>query len=180
MLRLLEDIEPKSIWMSGKLGMLFLREVLPKCPTDILNDPAVIKLLEIMDQWNHNEPFPDTYPLIQKLNKLKIQWSDAHFNSAIRLYSGCNFLELLISFHDLYDLTADYTDIYDILCNSIFTWSFLPASHIRIHDILVQNLPKILDWKIDAQESFGNLENVLFYLSEDDQIKALYNLEILR
>lgn len=48
-----------------------------------------------------------------------------------------------------------------------------------IHNILLQLLPLILDYKIEHQQKFGRPEEVFEYLSETDRDKFLFNLDIL-
>ena len=48
-----------------------------------------------------------------------------------------------------------------------------------IHERIKKLLPYILQYKIDNEESFGNPEKVLEYLSEKEQEAALFHLDIL-
>ncbi len=49
-----------------------------------------------------------------------------------------------------------------------------------IHLMLLQMLPAILEHKIKIQKPFGNFEKVFEYFTEEDQIKALFHLDVLR
>ena len=48
-----------------------------------------------------------------------------------------------------------------------------------VHERIKKLLPYIFQYKIDNKESFGNLEKVLEYLSEDEQEVALFHLDTL-
>jgi hypothetical protein len=49
-----------------------------------------------------------------------------------------------------------------------------------VHDRLVSLLPMILDYKIKNSNRFGNVDNVLKYLSESDQMRFIFNINKLR
>lgn len=70
-----------------------------------------------------------------------------------------------------------------IICTWLLFYEYLDQDYSRdqcTHMILLQILPIILDFKIQHRKRFGNLEKVLEYLSEEEQTKALFHLDVLR
>jgi len=119
------------------------------------------------------------------LNKVNIPQgdrSDAEMNSDKAAYNYAESIELLcVSAHRAYghSLTTFATASIKSVSKAYELHNGLSADSY-IHDNLVKLLPMILDYKIENQQLIGNSGKIFEHLDENDKIKFLFNLNILR